>query len=255
MTANLRVNTPDDGENAWPFRVESMADVFRSHGPLVVGTQEGLPSMLQDLSQRLSDYAYIGHARAGGDETEYCAIFYKTDSVSVEDSGQFWLSETPDVPGSSSWGSAFPRICTWGIFSLKEQGDLKFAVYNTHLDHISDLARLNGAHVIKERLRKQFANHPMPVILMGDLNAEPDSPVIQYLRDNANEAAIVDVSTTLTEPICKTFHAFREDTSGESIDYIFVSPDITVEQVTVDRTKHLGKYPSDHFPVIARLVL
>lgn len=143
MTLNLRLDVESDGENAWPHRVDAVADTISHSGAEIVGTQEGLPHMLAELDQRLPDYSRIGEPRRDGDES--CAIWYRHELMNVVEWGQFWLSETPDIRESVSWGSSFPRICTWALFCWSKQPTRRIRVYNTHLDHVSREARQNGA--------------------------------------------------------------------------------------------------------------
>lgn len=256
MTINLRVNVAEDGVNAWANRIESMTDVFLTHRPIVAGTQEGLRSMLLDLEAALPDYQYVGEGRERERDGEHCAIFYRKHAVRVEESGQFWLSTTPDVP-SVSWDSACPRICTWATFASKEEPAIRFAVFNTHLDHVSQRARECASDLIWQHIRQYTRSRKIPVILMGDMNAEPTNPVIQFFRGNhwihGQTAALTDVSSALPNPIGLTFHGFSGAATGEPIDYIFVSDDVSVTGAVIDRAKRLNQFPSDHFPLVANV--
>lgn len=257
MTFNLRVHVPQDGINAWSHRSAKVAEVFRKYQPEIAGTQEGLLFMLKDIENSSSDYSWVGEGRRGGEKDEYCAIFYNHHVLELVKKGQFWLSETPEVPNSISWNSDYPRICTWAAFQYKKQPDKKFIVYNTHLDHISQDARENGMYLIWETIQKHQSEMNLPFILMGDLNSTPDNNVIRFLRGfekiNGVETDLQDVYTNLTEPVGSTFHAFEGITEGDPIDYIFLSRDITNVKTIVDKNKIDGGYPSDHYPVIANL--
>ena len=103
MSFNLRYWNETDGEHGWPERRDSVAELIRQQNPLILGTQEGLPSMLEDLDQRLPAYGRIGEGRWAGGENEYNAVYFRRDAVEVLRWGQFWLSETPSVPASRSW--------------------------------------------------------------------------------------------------------------------------------------------------------
>lgn len=116
LTFNLRVDIVQDGRNAWCHRNQRAVEIIKKHEPAVFGTQEGKRHMLVNLEQNLVDYGWLGEDRRGAGDDEYCAIFYRKELVNVVDHGQFWLSEQPDVPGSISWESDYPRICTWAIF-------------------------------------------------------------------------------------------------------------------------------------------
>jgi len=255
MTLNLRVHTPIDGENAWPNRVQSVAEVFRTHAPLIVGTQEGLASMLTDLQTHLPEYTWLGQGRDEQADSEHCAIFYRKDAMTVMESGQFWLSETPNRP-SSSWNSACPRICTWAVLAMKDEPRSPIAVYNTHLDHISEDAREQGAKQIWTFLEQQRAISPLPAVVFGDMNAETHSRVIRFFRGqdeiDGTMANLFDLSETLPAGIGPTYHGFGRE-SPLSIDYILVTPGVETSQVRVDRSLYDGRHPSDHYPVLAEL--
>src|SRR5699024_7904328 len=132
--------------------------------------QEARYDMLMDLQKALPAYKWIGRSRSEDDRDEHCPIFYNPAKVNVVDHGTFWLSVTPDIPGSQSWDSSWPRICTWATF--KGQSGEQFTVYNAHLDHMSEDARVNGIRVILERIQSQ---QKQPFLIMGDFNAKPDS--------------------------------------------------------------------------------
>jgi endonuclease/exonuclease/phosphatase family metal-dependent hydrolase len=266
MTFNLRYHEVKDGENAWPYRVGKAADVIGRHRPAIVGTQEGLFPMLVELKERIDGYEWIGEGRGGGHEDEHNAIFYHTAELRVMEKGQFWLSEQPMQPNSRSWGSSLPRICTWARFQAKKDTQLEFLVYNTHLDHESQLARENGIALIRRTMEAERDRHmppgerdrkPLPLILTGDFNATPDNPAVAFLR--SQQAAdgpfcrLTDAYEAADGDIGGTFHGFKGGESGEPIDYIFVSGEIRVLETKVIRDKVNGGYPSDHYPVQARL--
>lgn len=183
MTFNVRVHVPSDGINAWPHRVERVAKLINQEQPMIMGTQEMLPSMVKELIEQLPDYDWFGKPRRSDDE--YSAIFYRKDQVKVIKSGTFWLSETPEVEGSISWHSEYPRICTWGELESIENPKCKIRVYNTHLDHISEEARCNGIQVIWQFIQQLERKESLPYILMGDFNAFPDSQAVQFLQEEA----------------------------------------------------------------------
>src|SRR5699024_10150910 len=131
MTFNLRMDTPDDGGNAWPHRSEHVMDTIRAHQPDILGTQEGFHHMVREITASLPEYGMIGEGRGGAEEDEYNAIFYYEKTLQLIDDGQFWLSETPEVPGSVDWNSGCTRICTWGSFALKHDPSVRLLAYNT----------------------------------------------------------------------------------------------------------------------------
>jgi len=172
MSYNIRYDTPQDtGQRAWRNRRKQIASLIRFHAPDVVGTQEGKLHQLIDLEERLRNYEWIGVGRrSGGDE--FSALFYRTDRLTLLEHGTFWLSKTPNTPGSKSWGAALPRIATWARFRDQASGDTLF-VLNTHFDHESEKARIKSTRLITESL--ETLSESAPVVVMGDINALPDS--------------------------------------------------------------------------------
>ncbi len=188
MSFNLRYDNPGDGLNAWGTRKTRVRAAVRKHDPLLVGTQEGLAGMLQDLDGLLPGYARVGEGRRGGSEDEHTAIYFKEDELALDDWGQFWLSEEPAKAGSISWDSNLPRICTWASFRFANQQNTGMTgqtlrIYNTHLDHIGERARQEGASLIWQMILKHASNdsgEQVPVLLTGDFNSYPDSVAIQF---------------------------------------------------------------------------
>jgi endonuclease/exonuclease/phosphatase family metal-dependent hydrolase len=258
MSFNLRYNTPNDGENRWENRVDRAAQLVKDHDPLIVGTQEGYHVMLTDLQERLEAYAWVGQGRMGEHENEHCAVYFRKDQLEVLKQGQFWLSETPSVPASKSWDSMLPRICTWVQFRVRASGKC-FLVYNTHLDHYGPQARELGAQLIWEQIEAHHKELGLPVILMGDMNSHPGDDPIRLFRGEqldvqGRRSWLKDGYSSLVDgPIGLTAHSFEGGAEGQPIDYIFVSPETEVRSIQVDRRMIDGRYPSDHYPVVAQL--
>ncbi|UQZ84651.1 Endonuclease/Exonuclease/phosphatase family protein [Paenibacillus konkukensis] len=257
MTFNLRTSRAPDGDNAWMYRFEQAAEMIREHDPLLFGTQEGHVGMLEDL--RLTDYQWVGEGRLGEDKDELSAIFFKPGLTDMVEHGTFWLSEQPEVPASVSWDSSLPRICTWAHVRHKATG-AELLYFNTHLDHRGQLAREQGVRLIWSRIKEMRAARRLPVVLTGDFNAEPDNAAIRFMRGQLagkeEPVEMTDAYAAVKGPIGATFHnnyCGREE--GQPIDYIFVTPDVRVESVLIDRRKIGGRYPSDHYPVVAQLVI
>jgi endonuclease/exonuclease/phosphatase family metal-dependent hydrolase len=254
MSLNLRVDSWLDFGNRWTKRVRSLQGQLQAHQPDIFGTQEALPHMLRHLDVRLPNYAHVGTGRTGDDTGEHCAVFYRTDRLTLVHHDQFWLSTTPNVP-STSWGSAYPRVCTWAQFEFVESPQYGFVVYNTHLDHVSCHARLHSTWLIWRTISQKRAETGLPIVLLGDFNATPHEQTIRFLRGEfvieGQHSDLVDAADFANEPIGRTFHRFRGGFEGHPIDYIYVSPDVRVDSVKLDRARYHGKYPSDHYPVIA----
>jgi endonuclease/exonuclease/phosphatase family metal-dependent hydrolase len=250
MTFNLRTNVPSDGINAWPYRVNKVVKIIEQVNPAVVGTQEVLPSMLSDLEGKLHSYNWVGEPRRENDE--YSAIFYNRSDVELIKQGTFWISDQPSVPGSISWNSSCPRICTWAEFEWINQPKKRFRVFNTHLDHISEEAREKGSRLILESIKEANTQYQLPTVLMGDFNAYPEQPPVQFIR---HDSQLIDCFSKFPDydQIGKTFHGFEGEHIGKPIDYLFVTKEIKLLSIRVERTKVDGGFPSDHYPVIASL--
>ena len=202
------------------------------------------------LCEKLPDYAYVGVGRDNGKKKgEYAVVFYKKSKYDKLDEGNFWLSEKPDKPGKG-WDADCVRICSWVKLEEKETGK-HFVFMNTHLDHIGPLAQLNGAALIAQKTAEIAGD--LPVILTGDFNVTPESEAYREIinggfKDTRELAACTDRG--------KTYHGFTTGAEGISlIDYVFVKGSVAAVQVQVNRKKIKGRFPSDHFPVIAQLVI
>jgi endonuclease/exonuclease/phosphatase family metal-dependent hydrolase len=254
MSFNIRYGTADDGENSWPHRRELAFDVIRDHAPDVLGTQEALRFQLDEIGAAVSGYGELGVGRDDGRAAgEYSAILYKADRFEVSESGTFWFSDEPEAAGSIDWGARIPRICTWARLVEKNSGRA-FYVFNVHFDHQSQESRERSAGLLVERARARA--HADPVLVTGDFNAGEDNPAMLYLL-GAGEAQselrlrdtfrVVHPETTDVG----TFNGFEGRTAGPKIDAVLVSGMWNVESAAIVRTSREGRYPSDHFPVVA----
>ena len=279
---NIRYKNSGDSiaGHVWTKRCQVICDQINFMNPLIFGTQEVLYSQLQDLRRGLDGYDYIGIGRDDGSRGgEHEAIFYKKDRLELLDSGNFWLSETPDRP-CLGWDAACIRICTWGKFrrvaSEREQG-IVFYFFNLHMDHVGVLARRESAKLVVARIREIAQDSP--VILTGDFNVDQTNEIYtiftssDLLKDSYDAARIRFAENG-------TFNAFKtEYFTNSRIDHVFVSPTIKVEayglftnsywtdseaaghslrsadapqEITFDT--YIRKNPSDHYPVFVRMV-
>lgn len=245
-TFNIRCPV-DKTPNTWEERKARCLAVIQQNKFDIFGVQEAKRKQLDDL---LGDnFAFIGGGRADfKNKGEFSAIIYRKARFELIGSGTFGLSEKPQTPGVKSWKSACPRIATWGIFRDKKTGK-KFIYYNTHLDHKSELARINGIKLIVEHSRKN--NTGIPVILTGDFNANPASETYKIasslLKDSADDSGTPHVGPM------QTYHGYGRRKSNVPIDYIFVSDGIQVLSHKTDDTQFPEGFPSDHFPVVTEL--
>jgi len=254
MTYNLRVSVADDAEPPWAVRREAVASMIRFHAPDVVGVQEALRPMLDDLDDRLDDYSWVGRGR-GADQNEHCALFYRSDRLAPDRHDTFWLSTTPEVPGSRSWGAAYPRIATWATFTDDRSGR-SIVVTNTHFDHDSARARRKSARVLGRRVDALGGSGPLAVL--GDLNAPPRTPPYRHLVDPEGPAlrdALYDSIGPHHGPVA-TFNGFDDQVQpGGRIDYVFVRGPLTVRRHGTLTDRWNGHFPSDHCPVLAEVTV
>lgn len=285
MSFNIRYGTADDGENAWPNRRELVVGAIAAHDPDVLGLQEALRFQLDELRAALPEYAEVGVGRDDGrTKGEYSPVFYRRDRFSAVDGGTFWLSDTPEVAGSMTWGNRLPRICTW--VRLRERshpargiaGGRVLVVYNLHLDHESEESRRESAELLARRI-ETTVRPSEAVIVTGDLNCGEESPALRFLRGEILSAVDPSAATPAvrswsglkdtyrqahadTAELAGTFHGFKGTRNGEKIDFVLVRPatrgriadrppTAEVLSADIDRTSANGRWPSDHYPVVA----
>lgn len=256
MTFNLRRGTAADGRHRWRFRLPVARRVLESYLPDIVGTQEGLKEQLDELAEPFPEYARVGRPRLPDDE--HCAILYKPDRFRLLSHGDFWLSDTPAVAGSKTWGNYVPRMATWARFEDRQTGGA-FQFWNTHLDHFAPSARRKGARLIAERLPDDE-----PAVLVGDFNALPSGAVYKFLtatgngREALDGAGLYDAWRWARRAMPTRWPATFHNYTGRGlyrIDYVFVGADVSVDHAETVRLREDGRWPSDHFPVYAELGL
>ncbi|MGH8223340.1 MAG: endonuclease/exonuclease/phosphatase family protein [Woeseiaceae bacterium] len=257
MSFNIRYGTADDGDNAWPRRKDLVYDVIRERNSDFVGLQEALRFQIDGIREVVPGYGEVGVGRDDGRQGgEYSAILYRLDRWRTVHSGTFWLSDTPDVPGSMSWGNEFPRLATWARFVEKTSGRSVWVI-NTHFDHRSQPSREKSAALLASRIADREPDDP--VIVTGDFNAGEDNPAITYLTNGRSRSPIrlVDTFRVLHRETggIGTFSGFEGRRDGPRIDYVFVAPEAQVQEAGIVREQRDGRYPSDHFPVYAKIVL
>ncbi len=253
ITFNIRLNTPNDGINAWPNRIDMVCGLLKFHDPDIFGLQEALHGQIEDIQKNLPDYEWFGVGRDDGEKAgEFSPIFFiKTKFILIEN-GTFWLSETPEKPGKG-WDAAFNRVVTWGKFKSKVTGK-QFLVFNTHFDHIGNEARKNSAFLIRDKIKEISNNQGLPVILVGDFNLEPESEPIGLIKTFMYDAR--EITETPPYGPIGTFNGFGWDAPLENrIDYIFVQGSIKVLKYAVITDSKEKRWPSDHLPVFAKMLL
>jgi endonuclease/exonuclease/phosphatase family metal-dependent hydrolase len=253
-TFNVRLDTDADGDDAWPHRRALVVDTIRSIDPGVLGLQEPFPEQLAYLKDALPEYQWYGVPRKGGGDGEHSAVAWRVDRFDPVVCETRWLSEQPGVP-SVGWDAAYYRTATRVRLLDRETGDT-FTVWNTHLDNEGVTARRESARLLSEWTTgdDRQATGEEPVVLMGDFNAPPGSEPYGILTGEGS-ATLRDARDRASEPVGPdgTIHHFTGDPE-EHIDHVFVSPGIDVERHRVVTESDDGRYPSDHFPVVADLV-
>lgn len=248
MTYNIRLDVASDGINQWGNRKHKLTDLIKKYNPDIFGVQEALPQQVADLEKALPHYAYIGVGRDDGKaKGEFSAIFYKKEKYQLLEGSTFWLSETPDVPGSKSWDAAITRIATWGKFKDKSTSK-EFVVINTHFDHIGKEARRKSAELIKIKAVQLAQKHPL--IVTGDFNCTREESAYAAMMDDAG----IPLFDPATSPAPGTFCGFEVNTMKcNPIDYIFHSKHWLAKDYKVITDNDGKHYPSDHLPVMVSL--
>ena len=251
MTYNIRLDVAVDGENDWSHRKEFFTSQIQFYEPDVFGIQEATPNQVIDISNALSQYNHIGIGREGVGKGESSNIFYKKERFSISNETTFWLSETPNEI-SKGWDAACNRVCTFALFE-----DLKsnksFWVFNTHLDHIGEVARTKGIELILSKI-EAVNIQKLPVIFMGDFNSEPNENRIIALKKIMNDSRELSVEKPFGP--FGTFNNFQyNEPATKQIDYIFLSKNsffIVNKYAVLTDSKNL-RFPSDHFPVFVEM--
>ena len=252
MTYNLRYASMK-GSEAWPDRRPAMKSLLKQQAPDLMGTQEGVYHQLRDLAADLPEYDWIGTGRDGGSRGEFMAIYYRRERFEPLAYDHFWLSDTPEVIASSTWGNTNRRMVTSVRFKDR-RSDKVFHLWNTHLDHALQPAREKAAELIKTRLAKIPSNEP--VILMGDFNAEATrNPVYDTLTQGIGFTDSWFTAAQRKNETLNSFNGFAKPVfNSVRIDWILYRGDaeVALAEVVVDGSPE-GRQPSDHHPVLARM--
>lgn len=253
MTFNLRFAGTTE-PNSWAVRRPVMRRLLRREAPTLLGTQEGLYQQLRDIHADLgAHYEWIGTGREGGSHDESTAIFYDVRRLTPLEHDTYWLSDTPRVVGSNTWGASLPRIVTWVRFRDRAAGGREFHVLNTHFDHVSQYARERSAEFLAQRIAA--FDRSLPVVVTGDFNATAHD---NRAYDTLLATGLVDTWDTAAErgKQYATFHGYRPLVpDGDRIDWILATPGTRVHRSVVNTFAVNGQFPSDHLPVQATVTL
>ncbi|MGI6222742.1 MAG: endonuclease/exonuclease/phosphatase family protein [Prevotella sp.] len=252
MTFNVRLDVASDGVNAWTNRKADVGLMLRYYSPDLIGMQEVRPNQLTDLRSMMTDYGQVGVGRDDGkDAGEHCPIFYNKKRFTLLKHGDFALGEDTKAFGQKAWDASYPRMATWVIVKDQLSGK-QLAYVNTHLDNDGRLARVEGIRLVLSMMKKLAPG--LPLIVTGDFNCTEQEP-LDVLR------AAGMVNTREASPIVYgpawSFHDFGRlpIAQRELLDYIFVSPDFTVDRYRVVDDKPDTHWLSDHCPVMGRILL
>lgn len=250
ISCNIRFENPDDGPNSWPHRKGVLKSTLLSHLPDLIATQEGRFPQLKSFEKLLSGYKLIDHHRSWIHERMYPSFFLKENKFELLDSNDHWLSDTPDVPGSMSFNSLFPRLMTW-IKIRPLNSSLNFLVINTHFDHLEEMTRIGQMNVFIQEIKKIWDQHSH-MIIMGDFNDSPISEIRKRLLTSFSH--IIDPWSLFNQFEQTSHHPFSgEFQNGSRIDWILTDKNLTVENCFMDKSMTNGRYPSDHFPIICHI--
>jgi endonuclease/exonuclease/phosphatase family metal-dependent hydrolase len=251
MSYNIRYDNPNDGENSWVNRKELLCSQLAFYEPDVFGIQEALPNQVQDISNALPKYTFVGIARDGIGKGESSNIFFKKDKFKLLEQNTFWLSETPEII-SKGWDAALNRICTYALLKENKTKQI-FWIFNTHLDHQGEIARTKGIELILYKI-KMLNTQNYPIIFMGDFNSEPTEERIINLKKLMIDSQ--EISEENPFGPSGTFNAFKHNEPVlKKIDYIFLSKEnhFKVKKYAVLSDSKDLKYPSDHLPVYVEI--
>ena len=273
VSYNIRFGSADDGPDRWELRRDKVVETIGDLDADVIGLQEAEAFQVRALLAALPRYAALGvHRDDGRLAGEGAPILYDRTRYTVGETGTFWLSGTPGVAASNTWGAACNRTCTWARLVDLESGEA-VAVFNTHWDHVSERAREGSAGLVRaramqaSRLVTAKGDHAVPVVVMGDLNAAEDNPAFAALLAGAGadpgvvakaDWQLVDTYREVhPEGPAGTFTGFRVESDGgaRKIDHVLRGPGLRVLDAGIERRKIGGRYPSDHFPVWADVLV
>lgn len=257
MSYNIRFNNPGDGVNAWPERKDKVFDILSSADPDVFGLQEALIGQIEDIHKAFPGYKWIGQGRDDGkNDGEFSPVFYNSSRFSLQNSGTFWLSQNPSEAGSRGWDAACNRVVSWVMLTDFQSGK-SFYVFNTHFDHMGQVARRESARLIL-RATDSIAGSSA-FIVTGDFNADPASEPIRILTEQQGVQSKLNDTRRMAAKVTGPAYSYTGfevgAIPGELIDYIFVKNITKVDSQFINDKANGKYYPSDHLPVIVELHL
>jgi len=252
ICSNIRFDMEKDGAHRWVHRAPILSELINGYLPDLVATQEGLRPQLYDLRDRLQNLTLVDGHRPWIADRMYPCLFFNAEKFKLIDSGDIWLSETPDIAGTSSFDSAYPRLCTWAILEdIKVQK--RFIFTTTHLDHVLESTRESQALVLASELLKIKVEHNLPMILCGDFNDDPKSKARKIIAENL---ILIDHWSKFQKEEFISFHKWGKiPEDGARIDWILTDKKIECLKLSFDTRCVEGLYPSDHYPLIGEFTI
>lgn len=240
---NIRYGSANDGENSWQHRKQLVVETLRGHNPDLFGLQESLGSQTQFVADAFPDFEFYGPSRRGPSvDGEAAPVFWRRDRFQAQATGTFWLSTAPDEIASVGWDAALPRICSWARLLDRKTG-FQFVLANTHFDHVGQVARDRSTLLIASRFPSDR------VLLMGDFNSAEASQAMQGLRDAGYQDTFRAIHPNAQD--VGTYTGFKDTPRPDKIDHIYLRGSATTISAGIDRSRPNGRWPSDHFPVLA----
>jgi endonuclease/exonuclease/phosphatase family metal-dependent hydrolase len=257
ISFNIRYDNPRDSLNAWPNRARMVCEFLKDEKPDLIGMQEVLSRQYDVIDSALTDYASVGIGRSDGARGgEMNPVFYRKDRFDMVRTKTFWLSGTPEVPGSQAWGANLPRIVTWIELADRKTGE-HFYFFNTHYAHDSDSARVMSSRLLLHKVDSIASGFPF--IITGDFNQLPTSRGYEILTGPAESVPLLKDAWEISEKTSVgpnyTFNGFSDRQGSGRIDYVFVKNGMKVLSHSIVVKKEQGIYISDHWPVIAEVSL
>ena len=248
MSVNVRTWSPTDTfKKSWFYRAKLIDSNIADVKPDIIGFQEVTPVHYKYLTETLRGYDNVIEYRDNSPLHEACPVFYNTSRFELKDKGSFWLSETPEKM-SKDWGAACYRVCSYVILAEKDTKK-ELVVFNTHLDHVSDEARINGINVVLDKIQ-QFGG--LPSVIMGDFNADEESETYKAATKSFFDAKY----KTKKSMRGATYQKWGKRLDDKNIDYFMISKTgIKVNQYKIIDTTYNGVYPSDHFQIMIKINL
>jgi endonuclease/exonuclease/phosphatase family metal-dependent hydrolase len=257
ITLNVRYDNPEDSTNTWSRRIHIVSNFLKNEKPDLLGMQEVLANQYDHLDSVLTDYNSVGIGRTdGAKEGEMNPVFFRKERFELIRTKTFWLSDTPEVAGSQSWGAGLPCIVTWVELSEKTTHE-HFYFFNTHFAHDSDSARIMSSGLLLHKVDSIASGFPF--VITGDFNMLISSKGYEILTGPYESIPLLTDTYAVSDkrPVgpAYTYNGFAESTRSGRVDYIFVRTGMKVlEHRTFIRKEH-GMYISDHWPVMAKVSL